>query len=652
MQRIQSITLRNFKFFYGLETDFKHNKLILNQKNLLLYGENGSGKSSIYWGLYTFLQSCFKTDVEISKYFNPADPQNLRNRFSDDAAGSAIILEIINEAGTITKEISNTKLETNIAGDTAVNKIIAGSDFVNYKYLSKLYDFRNSEEINLFDWFEREVLMFIDLEESYTDNQGDLSESTLASDWWKFICEAPKGLTPNPKKKNTAYRYSDEYKRYTESTIPKFVELLKSFLEKITARTNKYLTESFKEDFRIKFETDLIQCTYNNWLGEQAEVTTPEIRLTIIFDHDKLPADKKPILKPHTFLNEARLTAIALAIRLSMLDERLYDVNSASLLILDDLLLSLDMSHRDKVLDIVLAKVDEYQIMILTHDRAFYNLCKRRIDNLLKKDDTYKWEFKEMYQDATKDDKIPIPFITDFESPLSLAIKYFKQFDYPACANYLRKESERVLRELLPHNKTITQSTEPGKGSVQLLLNPLIKNFEEYYKSIGGDFTPYEKLHEYKDLLMNPLSHHNSEAPIYRQELVNTFEILDKLNLIRILRIEADPNNESPIFLTDTGTNGERVEYTLYLREQLLLRKNLDESIVFNNPKCWFESERNLTQKTAASPFWKGGGVEFRFNEGYDKIRHALGLKGTEDPKQLEEIMTVEAVKLIDKLNA
>ena len=65
MQRIQSITLRNFKFFYGTETEFEHNKIVLNQKNLLLYGENGSGKSSIYWAFYTFLQSSLKDDNNI-----------------------------------------------------------------------------------------------------------------------------------------------------------------------------------------------------------------------------------------------------------------------------------------------------------------------------------------------------------------------------------------------------------------------------------------------------------------------------------------------------------------------------------------------------------------------------------------------------------
>lgn len=625
MQRIQSITLRNFKFFYGTEKRQKQNKIILNQNNLLLYGENGSGKSSIYWGLYTFLQSCMKGDSDIAKYFDPDDSQNLRNRFCPDESESAIILEITNEAGTITKEISNTRLETNILGDNTINKIIAGSDFINYKFLSKLYDFRNSEDINLFDWFEKEVLMFIDFEESYTDNRGALSTSTLASDWWKFINEAPKSLTPNKKNKNTAKRDSEEYIRFVNTTIPKFVDLLKKFLDKITDKTNEYLTDSFNEIFQIKFETNLIKCEYNNWLDEHSEVSKPEIRLTVVFDHVKLSANKKPIQRPHTFLNEARLTAIALAIRLAMLDERLYDVNSASLLVLDDLLLSLDMSHRDKVLDIVLKKVDEYQILILTHDRAFYNLCKRRIDNILKKDDTYKWEFKEMYQDFVID--IPVPFITDYSSPFSLAKKYFKEFDYPACANYLRKETERVLRELLPHNKTITQSNEPGNGSVQLLLNPLIKNFEEYYKSIGGVYSPFEKLNEYKDLLMNPLSHHNSESPIYKQELISTFEILEKLNEIKIIRFESDPENKDPFTLTEIDINGDQFEYTFYLREQLLIRLDLDGAVTFNDPKCWFDVKKNSTQNLPPEPVFKGTGIELKLNDGYDKIRHSLGLK-------------------------
>ena len=55
MYRIKEITLENFKFFYG------NRKLDFERKHILLYGENGSGKSTIYWSIYTWLENAFKT---------------------------------------------------------------------------------------------------------------------------------------------------------------------------------------------------------------------------------------------------------------------------------------------------------------------------------------------------------------------------------------------------------------------------------------------------------------------------------------------------------------------------------------------------------------------------------------------------------------
>lgn len=650
MQRIQSITLRNFKFFYGTEEEQKQNKIELNQNNLLLYGENGSGKSSIYWALYTFLQSCKKKDIDIIKYFDATHPQNLRNRFANDTDSSAIILEIVSATGTITKEISNLKLETNQTTDTTVDKIIAGSDFINYKYLSKLYDFRNSEEIDLFEWFEREVLMFIDFEESYTDHNGNLSTSTLASDWWKFICEAPKTLPKNKTNINTPNQGSVQYKRYTEETIPKFTAYLKRFLTSITLKANKYLAEEFKEVFEVDFDVSQITCEFNKKLSTRArdgKVHFPKIPLKIKFNHSELPDVKKGIGKPHTFLNEARLTAIALAIRLAMLDERLYDENSASLLVLDDLLLSLDMNHRDKVLDIVLKKVDEYQILILTHDRAFYNLCKRRIENRTKESDPFKWEFKEMYQSTIKDSDIPCPFIPEKKNYLDLAKKYLYEFDYPACANYLRKESERVLKSLLPLNKTIY--IKDDEGSKPLQLDNLIANFRELFIQIGGDFKPFEKLKEHKDLLMNPLSHDNISTPIYKQELMNSIAIIEKLNLLDIKIFETDSDNSKPLILKETDYNTQDWEYTFFLKENLRIIKDLNGKWLFTNPKCLFDRKNKPSEKISCILNYNG-----KLNRMYSGIRFNLGIKTDDNDniKNFKDILYIEETKLEDILNS
>jgi len=51
---------KNFKFDLG------------TGKNLLLYGENGSGKSSLYYALHVLFQSVFKEDKG-AKYFKPGD---------------------------------------------------------------------------------------------------------------------------------------------------------------------------------------------------------------------------------------------------------------------------------------------------------------------------------------------------------------------------------------------------------------------------------------------------------------------------------------------------------------------------------------------------------------------------------------------------
>ena len=54
--RIDEIKIANFKAFA------KEQIITIGRKNLLLYGDNGSGKSSIFWSLYTLYQSCYKKD--------------------------------------------------------------------------------------------------------------------------------------------------------------------------------------------------------------------------------------------------------------------------------------------------------------------------------------------------------------------------------------------------------------------------------------------------------------------------------------------------------------------------------------------------------------------------------------------------------------
>ncbi len=65
MYKIKNLKLHNFKFFFGEQN------LRLDKKHTLIYGENGSGKSSLFWGIYTLLEASFKQPIETDKYFQP-----------------------------------------------------------------------------------------------------------------------------------------------------------------------------------------------------------------------------------------------------------------------------------------------------------------------------------------------------------------------------------------------------------------------------------------------------------------------------------------------------------------------------------------------------------------------------------------------------
>jgi AAA15 family ATPase/GTPase len=53
--KIMTIQIKNYKAFYG-EHEFN-----VDGKNLFVYGENGSGKSSLYYALKDFFQSVVET---------------------------------------------------------------------------------------------------------------------------------------------------------------------------------------------------------------------------------------------------------------------------------------------------------------------------------------------------------------------------------------------------------------------------------------------------------------------------------------------------------------------------------------------------------------------------------------------------------------
>lgn len=500
MKKIDKVILKNFKFFHGTET------LNFDSKNILIFGENGSGKSSLYWGLYTFLQSSLKDDESIKKYFDKNHKEKLINLFADDSDSSFLKLTLKDNDNVIsTYEISYALINTNKA-DTTIKKANLASDFINYRLLSRLYQFKNSEDIDLFGIFEDEILAFITLENENFDAL------------WKTL---KAGLNPRPTMSSSIYT---EF----QNKIDFFNTRFKVFLENVNRTANSILKDNFSEQIKVFISYE--NTTYDDFVEGSTtkrnhKTIAPKINLTVKFIDDTYILDK-----PHTFLNEAKLTAIALAIRFAILKQRLSLDNVLKILVLDDLLISLDMTHRVEVINFLLNDTDlkDYQQIILTHDRAFFELAKNKFDNL--PDNT--WEYFEMYENASDD--IPKPLIMHSDSHFERAVKYFKLCDYPASGNYLRKASEETIKcKVLD---TFRPSDKDG-------LDRTIQNYEVMCKEFNIPIDDnIGRLKEFTKRVFNPSSHDDLISPLYKKEVKDAIEVVS--NLINLPKIE---HNETKI---------------------------------------------------------------------------------------------------------
>src|SRR5699024_8849221 len=219
--KIKQVKLKHFKYFYGeVCLDF-------DRKNVLIYGENGSGKSCLYWALYTFFQSIFKKEnTKIQKYFNPRHAENLRNRFAPDTEERYIRIVFEDELGSIAEK-TNSNTTVNTKTETLVKQATQGSELINYKLLSKIHDFKNSDQIDLCPAMDKDILMFINFREELIKHD-ETTGTKNAQDWWDYL---KPGMQPRGK------MHLAPYKRFS-AAVDKFNNELKFYLDSITESVN------------------------------------------------------------------------------------------------------------------------------------------------------------------------------------------------------------------------------------------------------------------------------------------------------------------------------------------------------------------------------------------------------------------------------
>ena len=502
-------------------------------KNLLIYGENGSGKSSLYYALHVLMQSVFKDDKG-AKYFKPGDtnggefiPNNEQliniNRF-DEAKDNTYTpnVRITFDDGKVWR-LDNGGLQSENGGnDSEIRMLNKDSAFINHSYISRFHAARNSEEINLWNVFYKDILPF----------HLPAGTSEFLADLYDNIKREYNGGVDI---KNKAF----------QDQITKFNDLLNKYIDRINIRINSIYNDNFKNEGDKELNIKLIYYSKDhpdNVLKEQyylfCEKNTNGAN---IFYPPKIGIEIKEagllIYKPQSYFNEAKLTAIALAVRFAAMSTTA--ITSGSFLALDDMLISLDMSNRMKIirylLDVVALK---YKLYVFTHDRLFYHTLKRIIETQYKSSE---WLFGGIYIDDSITPNKP-NYVPDNKTKIEKIEDAYKCHDYFLCGTLLRQECERCLEELLPDSYRVKEDPRTRISSPKNL-DEQIASLEEFCRLENIDYTPFKDLKSYKDLFLNSTAHNDITSPFYRNEVKickQAITLLTQINRARTIKCKQD----------------------------------------------------------------------------------------------------------------
>lgn len=439
--RINKIEIQNFRAFYG------NFEIELGSKNLLIYGENGSGKSSLFYALKLFLESA-NAKTNFSDH---------RNIFVQDGDDGFVKLTI----GKNTYEWLPVKHpDAPIILDTNKTK-----GFLDYKSLLETHFLsRQEKSINLFH------LLVENLLSNYTEPS---SGRTVNDTWLKL-----KSVSTD--RRTRSYRNSTYYKNL-------FNDVIEKALTELTESTNNLL--SF---FNYK-----INCSF-------------------IFSGNSISLDikffDKPIKNHHYFLNEARLSAIALSIYFaSILQQPKSDL---SILALDDVLIGLDMANRLPVIDILESYFSDHQIFFITHDKLWFEMMKMRTES--KKE--WKWKYAELYSPNNATSPV-LPI--NYKNDLARAKNHLENNDYKAAAVYARTAFEITLKNFCDKQKLKVRYCKDAKKLQS-------EDFWQAVKTHGLDLELISRIELYRAVVLNPLSH-SQIINITKDEVSNSIAAIEQL---------------------------------------------------------------------------------------------------------------------------
>jgi len=484
--RLASLKLNNFRAFPEPEI------FSLEGKNLLVYGENGSGKSSIF----AALRALFR---------HPSPPPTLNskhafeNKFKQPAGMPWSVEAVFTNGKTVTW--ANTGLQ----GDKSLrNEIALKAAMLDYRALMETNHLHGEDRVNLFNIIVNNLLASYGITSPGVHPFPTSGTAQVAiSEFWAKL----QGMRERIGRNATVVPAN------ILQACQGFNAGLNIALNAVNSLLPVLLRDLKYQDMQVKplsFSGLTPKASY--WLDSR-HYDGQEIWLEVDYRGEALQ-------HPHLFLNEARLSALGLAIylagRLALVQQATGD--APKLLVLDDVLIGIDHSNRLPVLDVLHTHFADWQVVLLTHDKTWFDLARER----LPKDD---WACCEVYEgDPTATAPIPIVRPTmnkPAKALLQKADELLRLGYVEAAANYARQGFEMGVRIACELKKIkMEYRLDPTAHQAQDFLDKL-KSWPGSANVTKADWdAAIGRLELLKNVVMNPYSH-PSAPNIPKQEVTD-----------------------------------------------------------------------------------------------------------------------------------
>ena len=509
--RIQRISLTDFRAFPGPAPVIFE----LNGKNLLVYGENGSGKSSLFHALQDFFTFDPKSNLLVHK-----------NVFSGAAGDQCkVAVEFVGQTSdvaewTVKRHPCTYDFKAPVTGlydylfrgaDSRVLDVARRSAFLDYKALLDTNYKHGANEINLFEVAIKGLLR------DYRVTVAGGTESTLGVLWQQVLDAQNVAISAKPPMKSLT--------KVNQACV-EFNSAFRQALNRLLPDVNRILVAlGWQEVVLTALHTPGV--TYTNSRLRRDRLVVGQ-RLSPI-----LTFRGHPLERPQLFMNEARLSGLALALYLGgrLACTPSGETTSLKLMVLDDLLIGMDHANRLPVLELLRSHFADWQIVLLTHDRTWFDLIR----DFVSEDDWVYWEVQEGDRRAA----LPLPVVreTHARPAKALLAKAQEQLTLgyvEAAANYTRQAFEHGLRkgcELL--KVPLSFKVDASSHKSQDFLDALNKT-QAPAKVTQADWKAcLSRVEMFKNVVLNPYSHHGAPN-IPRQEVVDAIDAVSQfLELVR-----------------------------------------------------------------------------------------------------------------------